>query len=71
MPLSTILMPLKVLTMKGSYVGTLEDLKELMALVQEGKVPPIPVETRPLSAATAALDDLRAGGVLGRVVLEP
>ncbi|MEQ9642351.1 MAG: alcohol dehydrogenase [Alphaproteobacteria bacterium] len=71
MPLSTILMPLKVLTMKGSYVGTLEDLKELMALVQEGKVPPIPIETRPLDAATSALDDLRAGGVLGRVVLTP
>jgi D-arabinose 1-dehydrogenase-like Zn-dependent alcohol dehydrogenase len=46
-------------------------MHELMALVKAGKVPPIPIETRPLSAATAALDDLRAGKVLGRVVLQP
>ena len=71
LPLSTILLPLKVLTLKGSYVGSLEEMHELMALVKEGKVPPIPIETRPLSAATSALDDLRAGKVLGRVVLRP
>jgi D-arabinose 1-dehydrogenase-like Zn-dependent alcohol dehydrogenase len=34
-------------TIEGSYVGTLEDLRELLALAQAGKVPPIPIERRP------------------------
>ena len=46
-PISTVLFPFKMMTIEGSYVGTLEDLKELLALVQAGKVPPIPIETRP------------------------
>jgi D-arabinose 1-dehydrogenase-like Zn-dependent alcohol dehydrogenase len=29
------------------------------------------VATRPLSAVNAALDDLRAGKIVGRVVLQP
>jgi D-arabinose 1-dehydrogenase-like Zn-dependent alcohol dehydrogenase len=43
-PISTVLFPFKMMTIEGSYVGTLEDLKELFALVQAGKVPPIPIE---------------------------
>ncbi|HYC13328.1 MAG TPA: alcohol dehydrogenase [Stellaceae bacterium] len=67
---STVHFPFKMMTIEGSYVGTLEDLKELMALVQAGKVPPIPVETRPADRASDALSDLKAGGrVRGRVVL--
>ncbi|HVM79656.1 MAG TPA: alcohol dehydrogenase [Stellaceae bacterium] len=69
-PLSTVLFPFKMMTVEGSYVGTLDDLKELMALVQAGKVPPIPVETRPADQASQALSDLKTGGkVRGRVVL--
>jgi D-arabinose 1-dehydrogenase-like Zn-dependent alcohol dehydrogenase len=68
--LSTVLFPFKMMTVEGSYVGTLDDLKELMALVQAGKVPPIPVETRPADQASQALSDLKTGGkVRGRVVL--
>ena len=71
-PISTVLFPFKMMTIEGSYVGTLEDLRELLALVQAGKVPPIPVETRPADAASAALADLKRGGkVRGRVVLQP
>jgi D-arabinose 1-dehydrogenase-like Zn-dependent alcohol dehydrogenase len=69
-PISTVLFPFKMMTVEGSYVGTLEDLRELLALVQAGKVPPIPIERRPAEEASAALSDLKSGGkVRGRVVL--
>src|SRR6185295_16421506 len=54
----------------GSYVGNLQELKEVVALAKRNKLRPLPVETRPASEAAAALDDLKAGRVLGRVVLE-
>ena len=38
-------------------------------LGRAGKLPPVPIEERPLAAAQSALDDLRAGRVVGRVVL--
>jgi D-arabinose 1-dehydrogenase-like Zn-dependent alcohol dehydrogenase len=63
--------PLKMISMLGSYVGNLREMRELMELVKDGRVPPIPIETRPLEAANSALDDLVAGNVLGRVVLKP
>jgi len=69
-PISTVLFPFKMMTIEGSYVGTLEDLRELLALVQAGKVPPIPIETRSADQVSAALSDLKSGGkVRGRVVL--
>src|SRR5580692_6330667 len=69
-PISTVLFPFKMMTIEGSYVGTLDDLRELLALVQAGRVPPIPIETRPADQASAALSDLKSGGkVRGRVVL--
>ena len=69
-PISTVLFPFKMMTIEGSYVGTLDDLRELFALAQAGKVPPIPLETRPADQASAALSDLKSGGrVRGRVVL--
>ena len=42
-----------------------------MALVRERGLPSTPVERRPLAEAAAALDDLRLGKVVGRVVLTP
>ncbi len=71
MPLSTAMLPLMMRTIQGSYVGTLEEMHELMALVQAGKIAPIPYEVRPLDAANSALNDLKAGKVKGRVVLDP
>jgi D-arabinose 1-dehydrogenase-like Zn-dependent alcohol dehydrogenase len=64
-------MPQRSLTIQGSYVGTLEELHEVLALGRAGKVPPIPLDVRPLDAAPEALDDLRAGRVTGRIVLKP
>jgi D-arabinose 1-dehydrogenase-like Zn-dependent alcohol dehydrogenase len=54
----------------GSYVGNLQELKEVVALAKKKKLKPTPVETRPASAANAALEDLKAGRVLGRIVLD-
>jgi len=70
-PLSLPMLPLAMRTIMGSYVGTLEEMHELMALVREGKIAPIPYEVRPLEDANNALLDLRAGKVEGRVVLKP
>jgi D-arabinose 1-dehydrogenase-like Zn-dependent alcohol dehydrogenase len=47
----------------------LPEAQELMALARTGKVPPIPIRERPLAEAQAALDDIRAGRVVGRVAL--
>ena len=70
----TLPMPMLPLTMRtiiGSYVGTLEEMHELMALVRGGKIAPIPYEVRDLDQAHAALMDLKAGKIQGRVVLQP
>lgn len=66
-PIPFIPMNARVIT--GSYVGTLEDMGELMALVREGKIAPIEILERPLEEATDALADLKAGKVRGRQVL--
>jgi len=61
----------KQMTVRGSYVGTLAEMHELMAIVRGGTVPPIPIEERPLAQANRALEDLADGKVLGRLVLVP
>jgi propanol-preferring alcohol dehydrogenase len=39
--------------------------------VKRTGLPPVPVETRPLGDVNAVLGDLRAGKIVGRVVLTP
>jgi len=70
-PLSLASMPMRMLTIEGSYVGNLEELHELMALVRNGKIQPMPYSTRPLEAANDVLEELKAGKIVGRVVLRP
>ena len=53
----------------GSYVGNLRELKEVVALARRKKLKPTPVSTRPAGEVTQILEDLKAGKVLGRVVL--
>lgn len=69
--LSLPIIPMRPLTLQGSYVGTLEELRELVALVRQTRMRAIPVHRRPLSEANAALEDLHAGRVVGRTVLMP
>jgi D-arabinose 1-dehydrogenase-like Zn-dependent alcohol dehydrogenase len=54
----------------GSYVGNLQELKEVVALAKRKKLKPQPIETRGAERANAALEDLKAGRVLGRIVLD-
>ena len=54
----------------GNIVGTYNELAELMALAQAGKVT-LHTKTYPLDAAVEALNDLDAGRVRGRAILVP
>jgi NAD+-dependent secondary alcohol dehydrogenase Adh1 len=54
----------------GNIVGTYNELAELMALAQAGKVT-LHTRTYPLDAAQEALADLDAGKVRGRAILVP
>ena len=62
--------PMRALTVRGSYVGSLKELKEFIALARKVNLPSIPIEKRPMNQVNQALDDLAAGKVAGRIVLE-
>jgi len=64
------LMPIKALTVQGSYVGSVTDLRELGALAQSGAVAALPVTLIPQAQANEALMRLRDGKVTGRMVLK-
>lgn len=63
------LMPIRALTIQGSYVGSLKELRALVAMAQRGEVPPIPVTREPFANADSALNRLREGKVTGRIIL--
>jgi propanol-preferring alcohol dehydrogenase len=65
------LIPIKAVTIQGSYVGNLRETQELLDLVHAKKIPPIPVTKLPLSKANEALHDLQKGKLVGRAVLTP
>jgi D-arabinose 1-dehydrogenase-like Zn-dependent alcohol dehydrogenase len=68
---SVPLLPMRAITIQGSYVGSLTEMGELLDLVRRTGLPPIPITTRPLDQVNEALTDLRAGRVVGRIVLTP
>ena len=63
------LIPLMERCIQGSYVGSPQDMTELMALVRDNKVDPIPIEKRNASEAHQTLLDLKDGKIIGRVAL--
>jgi alcohol dehydrogenase, propanol-preferring len=69
--LSLPLLPMRAIAVQGSYVGSLAEMRELLALVATGKVPPVPINERRLDEANAVLEELKAGRILGRAVLTP
>jgi len=60
---------IKAITIEGTLTGTLAQAREVIALARSGKIAPIPTHPRPLDEAQGALEDLRAGRVVGRTVL--
>ena len=64
------LMTLSTRTMKGCYLGSIDEMGELMDLVRAGKIDPVPVESRPASEANEALQDLKSGKIKGLVCLK-
>ncbi|MGY2049673.1 alcohol dehydrogenase [Methylobacterium sp. JK268] len=63
------LLPIRALTLTGSYVGNLGELRDLVALVRERGLTLVETQTVPLDQAEAALQRLEAGAVPGRIVL--
>jgi D-arabinose 1-dehydrogenase-like Zn-dependent alcohol dehydrogenase len=63
--------PLRQLAIAGSFVGSLPEARELIRLVRKDCVQSIPVTVRPLEEVNAAIEELRTGQVIGRVVLKP
>jgi D-arabinose 1-dehydrogenase-like Zn-dependent alcohol dehydrogenase len=63
--------PMRALTIQGSYVGSVPEMQELMDLVRRTGLPDVPVATRPLDDVNTVMGELRAGKIIGRVVLTP
>lgn len=70
-PWSLPLLTMKAVTIQGNHLGSLGELVELMDLVRQKRVPPIPITSASLSDVNAMLSSLREGRVVGRVVLTP
>ncbi len=67
--IAAAMIAIKAMTIEGTLTGTLAEARELIDLARSGKLATIPTHERPLNQAQAALDDLRAGRVVGRTVL--
>jgi alcohol dehydrogenase/propanol-preferring alcohol dehydrogenase len=63
------IMPIKALTVQGSYVGNVKELRALIDIAKQGQIPPIPIENEPQRNADAVLHRLKEGKITGRVVL--
>ena len=65
------LIPIRAMTIQGSYTGSLKELNELIKLVRKAPLPLVPTKTTALDAAQRVISDLKAGKVIGRTVLTP
>jgi alcohol dehydrogenase, propanol-preferring len=68
LPLPTI--PLRAITIRGSYTGSQHELRELVDLARSGKLRAVPVERVTHDDPNPALDRVRSGAVTGRLVLD-
>lgn len=69
--ISTPFMVLKAMTYQGTYVGNLRELRELIALVRDKHLPPVPTTCMHFSKAFTALLALEEGKAIGRQILTP
>jgi D-arabinose 1-dehydrogenase-like Zn-dependent alcohol dehydrogenase len=69
-PLSLVATIQRALTIQGSHLGSVAELQQVVALARQKKIQPIPIQKRPLSQVSHTLDQLKAGEIVGRVVVE-
>jgi propanol-preferring alcohol dehydrogenase len=67
----TPFLPLRAMSIQGSYVGSISEIGELLDLVRRKGAPDLPIGTRPLAKVNEALNELKDGKVVGRLVLTP
>lgn len=65
------LIAVKAVTISGSLVGNLDELRELIKLMKTGSLQPQAVTCCPMHHLNHTLDDLRHGRLIGRAVLVP
>jgi D-arabinose 1-dehydrogenase-like Zn-dependent alcohol dehydrogenase len=63
--------PLRNATVRGSYTGGVGELRALLRLVQDRALAPLPLACRPMGEVPRILEEMRAGRVVGRVVVAP
>jgi len=68
-PASIFEIVLKGLTVRGSIVGTRQDLKEALEFYAQGQIHPT-VATRELSEINAVFDEMKHGKIDGRIVIK-
>ena len=64
-------LPIRAMTIQGSYTGSLQELDELIKLVRKQPLPLVPTRTTALDGAQQVISDIKAGKVVGRTVLTP
>jgi len=63
------MLALKAIAIEGTQTGTLAEAREVLELSRQPDFTFPPITQRPMNEAQAALDALRAGRVVGRIVL--
>lgn len=59
----------KRMTIEGFMTGTLAEARELMTLARSGKIKPTPMKEEPMGDVQKWMEELRAGKVVGRIML--
>lgn len=59
----------KRMTIEGFMTGTLAEARELMEIARAGKIKPTPMREAPMTEVQKWIDELRAGHVVGRIML--
>ncbi|HEX2014948.1 MAG TPA: alcohol dehydrogenase [Nitrososphaera sp.] len=65
------LVPLRAYTLTGAYTGKFADLVELVALAKMNKIQSVVSRKFTLDQANGALEELKAGKIIGRAVINP
>lgn len=69
LPVSLAGLIFRGISILGNNTGTLQDLRDVIALARQGKLPPIPIVRTARSNVNKAMADLNEGRVIGRIVL--